>query len=62
MDASNDLFTYKTPEVPIASHYVIRPYLEEDKSKLYDLVLKTADDGKDGSILFSAHPNLKGDL
>ena len=62
VDASNDLFVYKTPETPLSSHFIIRPYLEEDRSKLYDVILKTADDGKDASELYSSHPDLKGDL
>lgn len=62
MDASNDLFVYKTPEIPITTHYVIRPYTPLDRANLYDLVLKTSDDGKDATPLFSAYPELKGDL
>ncbi|KAB7499146.1 Protein O-GlcNAcase [Armadillidium nasatum] len=62
VDASNDLFVYKTPETPITTHYVIRPYTPLDRVNLYDLVLKTSDDGKDATPLFSAYPELKGDL
>ena len=62
MDASNDLFTYKTPTVPLGSTYVIRPYVPEDKRNLYDFALKVADDGNDGSKIYSAHPDLKAEM
>lgn len=62
VDASNDLFVYKTPEVPLNHAYVIRPYLPEDRDKLYRLILRTSDDGRDGTTLYAAHTDLPGDL
>lgn len=62
VDASNDLFVYKTPEVPLNHAYVIRPYLPEDHAKLYSLILRTSDDGRDGTALYAAHTDLPGDL
>lgn len=62
VDASNDLFVYKAPEVPARHCYVIRPYVPADRPKLFSLILHTADDRRDGSTLYAAHPNLPGDL
>lgn len=62
VDASNDLFVYKAPEVPARHCYVIRPYVPADRPKLFSLILHTADDRRDGSALYAAHPNLPGDL
>ncbi|XP_064095431.1 protein O-GlcNAcase-like isoform X1 [Macrobrachium nipponense] len=62
VDASNDLFVYKTPEVPLSRTYCIRPYVPEDRAKLYNLILRTSDDGRDGTTLYAAHPDLPGDL
>ncbi|XP_071513082.1 protein O-GlcNAcase isoform X1 [Panulirus ornatus] len=62
VDASNDLFVYKAPEVPTRHSYCIRPYLDEDQSKLYSLILRTSDDRRDGTSLYAAYPDLPGDL
>ncbi|XP_042220169.1 protein O-GlcNAcase-like isoform X2 [Homarus americanus] len=62
VDASNDLFVYKAPEVPTKNSYCIRPYLPEDRPKLYSLILRTSDDRRDGTTLYAAHPDLPGDL
>lgn len=62
VDASNDLFVYKAPEVPARHCYIIRPYVPADKPKLFSLILHTADDRRDGTALYAAHPNLPGDL
>ncbi|CAL4060621.1 unnamed protein product [Meganyctiphanes norvegica] len=62
VDASNDLFVYRTPDVPLSRNYIIRPYLAEDKEKLYKLCLETYDDGGDATHLYKEHPNLPGDM
>lgn len=62
VDASNDLFVYRTPEVPLQRNYIIRPYLSEDREKLYKLCLETCDDGGDATQLYKEHPNLPGDM
>lgn len=62
MDASNDLFVYRTPEVPLTRNYIIRPYMSQDKDKLYKLCLETYDDGGDATQLYKEHPTLPGDM
>ncbi|KAF2365124.1 Beta-N-acetylglucosaminidase [Trinorchestia longiramus] len=62
VDASNDLFLYKAPDELLCKSFVIRPYNESDRAELYKLVLRTADDGKDATLLFEAHTNLAGDV
>lgn len=35
VDSGNDLFVYKTPEVPVSKIYTIRPYLPSDEESVY---------------------------
>ncbi|KAG0725771.1 Protein O-GlcNAcase [Chionoecetes opilio] len=62
VDASNDLFVYKAPEVPARHCYTIRPCLPSDRAKLLALILHTADDRRNAATHYAAHPDLPGEL
>ncbi|XP_055592183.1 protein O-GlcNAcase [Uranotaenia lowii] len=49
LDAGNDLFLYKLPETSSVKLYTFRPYVFTDELILYDLFLRTANEG-DGFI------------
>ncbi|KAK7109534.1 protein O-GlcNAcase-like [Littorina saxatilis] len=59
--ATHDLFLIKTPDWVIQALYRNRPYKQEDQTSVYDICLKTCDDGMDGSEAFSEFPHLLGD-
>ena len=62
VDASNDLFLYKAPEVVRSTCYVIRPYCAGDRQALYALVLRTCEDLQDGGPLYQMQPSLPADV
>ncbi|KAG8202078.1 hypothetical protein JTE90_010441 [Oedothorax gibbosus] len=61
LDSVNDLFLYKSPEIPNNKIYTIRPYLPPDERQVYDICRRTCDDGMDGSDVFPEYPDLIGD-
>lgn len=61
ISAAHDLFMLKPPDYIITELYNFRPYQPQDKTTVYDICLKTCDDGMDGSNIFCGVPSLLGD-
>ncbi|KAK7484918.1 hypothetical protein BaRGS_00023838 [Batillaria attramentaria] len=58
---AHDLFLIKSPDWVIQKLHTFRPYQTQDKSAVYDVCLKTCDDGMDGTEAFLEFPSLIGD-
>ncbi|KAL8621289.1 hypothetical protein ACOMHN_008114 [Nucella lapillus] len=58
---AHDMFLIKTPDWVIQKLYTFRPYRQEDETTVYDLCLKTCDEGVDGSDILTQFPRLLGD-
>nr|KAG5698063.1 hypothetical protein BaRGS_016711 [Batillaria attramentaria] len=58
---AHDLFLIKSPDWVIQKLHTFRPYQIQDKSAVYDVCLKTCDDGMDGTEAFLEFPSLIGD-
>lgn len=52
IDAGNDLFNYKMPDVPSPKFFITRPYAHTDDDQLNIVCRKTCSDGSDCSQLF----------
>ncbi|KAK3590145.1 hypothetical protein CHS0354_041199 [Potamilus streckersoni] len=61
ISGAHDLFYIRAPEQILKSYYRYRPYKLADESALYDICLKTCDDGVDGTEVFPDYPLLIGD-
>ncbi|KAK7109535.1 protein O-GlcNAcase-like [Littorina saxatilis] len=59
--AAHDLFFIKPPEIIVPVLPRFRPYQPEDEEAVYDICLKTCDDGMDGTDVFPENPKLIGD-
>ncbi|XP_026475031.1 LOW QUALITY PROTEIN: protein O-GlcNAcase-like [Ctenocephalides felis] len=55
VDAGNDLFIYKLPELPELTLYTIRPYTNSDEARVYRICHETCRDGSDATELFPEH-------
>ncbi|XP_062568227.1 protein O-GlcNAcase-like [Saccostrea cucullata] len=60
-DGAHDLFLIRPPEVLLKKLYSYRPYLPTDQSSVYNICLKTCDDGMDGTEVFPDFPDLIAD-
>ncbi|XP_076437462.1 protein O-GlcNAcase-like [Babylonia areolata] len=58
---AHDLFLIKTPDLVVQKLYTFRPYSQQDETAVYDLCLKTCDEGLDGSDILTQFPQLLGD-
>ncbi|XP_014662166.1 PREDICTED: protein O-GlcNAcase-like isoform X2 [Priapulus caudatus] len=61
IEGANDLFTQAPPTTIDCRVFTIRPYLSSDEDIVYDICVKTCDDGLDGSEMFLDAPRLIGD-
>ncbi|XP_052771499.1 protein O-GlcNAcase-like [Mya arenaria] len=59
--SAHDLLYIRHPEVILKKSYKYRPYKLSDEAELYNICLKTCDDGADGTEVFPEHPNVIGD-
>ena len=62
VDRGTDLYVYKTPSVPSAQTYTIRPFRPEDLDAVYKVVLATFKDGINAADDLSLCPKLPPDL
>ncbi|KAL8621286.1 hypothetical protein ACOMHN_008111 [Nucella lapillus] len=58
---AHDLFFIKPPEIIVPVLPRFRPYQPHDEEQVYDICLKTCDDGMDGTDVFPENPKLIGD-
>ncbi|XP_052226064.1 protein O-GlcNAcase-like [Dreissena polymorpha] len=58
---AHDLLYIRHPEVILKKCYSYRPYRAADEAVLYNICLRTCNDGMDGTQLFPAHPQIIGD-
>ncbi|XP_067658017.1 protein O-GlcNAcase-like isoform X2 [Haliotis asinina] len=61
IDTAHDLFFMTAPDTFVKKRYVYRPYHPNDKDQVYQVCLKTCDDGMDGTDVFPDNPQLMGD-
>uniref|UniRef100_A0A2C9JS88 protein O-GlcNAcase n=1 Tax=Biomphalaria glabrata TaxID=6526 RepID=A0A2C9JS88_BIOGL len=61
IDSAHDLFYIKPPDYIITKTYNIRPYKALDEDAVYQICLKTCDDGMDGTDVFPNNPHIMGD-
>ncbi|RUS72113.1 hypothetical protein EGW08_020126 [Elysia chlorotica] len=61
IDSAHDLFYIKPPDYIVTRPCNLRPYRSEDEDALYQICLKTCDDGMDGTDVFPDSPLLMGD-
>ncbi|XP_071171502.1 protein O-GlcNAcase-like [Mytilus edulis] len=61
IDFAHDLFLIRAPEVVLNKFYHYRPYSAADEAAVYNICLKTCDDGLDGTEVFPGYPDLIGD-
>ncbi|GFN82438.1 cell division cycle-associated protein 7-like [Plakobranchus ocellatus] len=61
IDSAHDLFYIKPPDYIVTRPCNLRPYTPADEDALYNICLKTCDDGMDGTDVFPEHPLLMGD-
>ncbi|ESO96834.1 hypothetical protein LOTGIDRAFT_115468 [Lottia gigantea] len=61
IDTAHDLFIMKPPEVMVTTNYTFRPYRLTDERSVYNVCLKTCDDGMDGTDVFPENLDLIGD-
>ncbi|XP_041371217.1 protein O-GlcNAcase-like isoform X1 [Gigantopelta aegis] len=61
IEAAQDLFFMKPPEVVAEKKYNFRPYVGSDEPHVYQICLMTCDDGMDGTEVFPENPMLIGD-
>ncbi|XP_050397584.1 protein O-GlcNAcase isoform X1 [Patella vulgata] len=61
IDTAHDLFIMKPPEVVSTVKYHYRPYSSSDERSVYNICLKTCDDGMDGTEVFPENLDLIGD-
>ncbi|KAK7484904.1 hypothetical protein BaRGS_00023824 [Batillaria attramentaria] len=59
--AAHDLFFIKPPDIIVPQTASFRPYQPQDEEHVYDICLKTCDDGMDGTDVFPENPRLIGD-
>lgn len=58
---AHELFFIKPPEIIVPVLPRFRPYQPQDEAQVYDICLKTCDDGMDGTDVFPENPKLIGD-
>lgn len=61
IDSAHDLFYIKPPDYIVTRPYNLRTYRLADEDALYNICLKTCDDGLDGSSVFPDNLQLMGD-
>lgn len=61
ISGAHDLFHIRHPERMIRKTYTYRPYKSPDEATMYDICLKTCDDGMDGTEVFPEYPDIIGD-
>lgn len=59
--AAHDLFFIKPPDIIVPETASFRPYKPQDEGQIYEVCLKTCDDGMDGTDVFPENPRLIGD-
>nr|CAG4651614.1 EOG090X01OH [Triops cancriformis] len=60
LQSANDLFLYKSPDIPSRQVYTIRPYLDSDESQVYR-ICEQLYNSKIAPSLLAKHPQLIGD-
>jgi len=58
MAAAHDLMYIRHPEQILKNCYTYRPYRPIDEAAVYDICLKTCDDGMDGTEVFPEYPQV----
>lgn len=58
---AHDLFFIRPPDIIVPLTARFRLYRSEDEEQIYDICLKTCDDGMDGTDVFPENPRLIGD-